>query len=315
MVTYRSDNSNPARIPALGIRVLICTALSVLLMFMDHRQDHLGTIRKGVGVAVYPLQVIVDAPFRLWEWLTESTADRSELQRELARLRAERVLTRAELQQLTALRAENDRLRDLLDARPRLRDEIRVAEIMAVDANPYRHNFVIDLGEADGVFNGQAIIDADGVIGQVLEVGVKTSQAILISDPSHALPVEVSRNGLRTIANGTGEFDQLDLPFLPNNADIVEGDVLVTSGLGGAFPAGYPVAVVASVNRIPQASFADVSAKPSSELDQVREVLLIWSAVPEEDAPATAADEDSPSEIAPAETTDAEETAPEPADE
>ena len=278
MVTYRSDNTNLARIPALGARVLVCVALSILLMVLDHRQNHLDTVRKTIGIAVYPLQIVVDAPFRLWGWLTESTADRGDLQRDLSRLEAEMLLTRAELQQLTALRAENDRLRDLLDARPRLRDEIRVAEIMAVDANPYRHNFVIDIGENDGVYNGQAIIDADGVIGQVLEVGLATSQAILISDPSHALPVEVSRNGLRTIANGTGEFDRLDLPFLPNNADIVPGDVLVTSGLGGAFPAGYPVAVVASVNRIPQASFADVTAAPSSSLDQVREVLLIWSA-------------------------------------
>jgi rod shape-determining protein MreC len=281
MVTYHSDNTNPARIPALGIRLLICVALSVFVMVVDHRQNHLDTVRKSIGVVVYPLQVIVDSPFRLWGWLTESTADRSDLQRDLSRLEAEMVLTRAELQQLTALRAENDRLRDLLDARPRQRDEIRVAEIMAIDDNRYRHTFVIDIGEQDNVYNGQAIIDADGVIGQVLEVGLITSQAILISDPSHALPVEVSRNGLRTVAKGTGEFDRLDLPFLPNNADIVPGDVLVTSGLGGAFPAGYPVAVVASVNRMPQESFADVTAAPSSSLDQVREVLLIWSAEPE----------------------------------
>ena len=284
MVTYRSDNTNPARIPALGARVLVCIALSILLMVLDHRQNHLDAVRKTIGVAVYPLQVVVDAPFRLWGWFTENTAERTELQRDLSRLEAEMVLTRAELQQLTALRAENDRLRDLLDARPRLRDKIRVAEIMAVDANPYRHNFVIDIGEHDGVYNGQAIIDANGVIGQVLEVGLTTSQAILISDPSHALPVEVSRNGLRTIAKGTGKFDRLDLPFLPNNADIVPGDVLVTSGLGGAFPAGYPVAVVASVNRVPQASFADVTATPSSSLDQVREVLLIWSAATQDDS-------------------------------
>ncbi len=277
MVTYRSENTNPARIPALGARVLVCIALSILVMVIDHRQNHLDTVRKTIGAAVYPLQIMVDAPFRLWSWLSENTAERSDLLRDLSQLEAELVLTRAELQQLTALRAENDRLRDLLDARPRLRDEIRVAEIMAVDANPYRHSFVIDIGERDGVYNGQAIIDADGVIGQVLEVGLTTSQAIFISDPSHALPVEVSRNGLRTIAKGTGEFDRLDLPFLPNNADIAPGDVLVTSGLGGAFPAGYPVAVVARVNRIPQASFADVTAAPSSSLDQVREVLLIWS--------------------------------------
>ena len=278
MISTRSSNNTPARFPALGVRVLALMALSLLIMVLDHRQNHLDTIRRAIGVAVYPIQIIVDAPFRLWEWLGESTADRNELQLEVGRLQAERLLTRAQLQQLTALRAENARLRDLLDARTRVRDEIRVAEIMAVDANPYRHNIVIDIGQRDGIYDGQAIIDANGVIGQVLETGLTTSQAILISDPSHALPVEVNRNGLRTIAFGTGEFDRLDLPFLPNNADIREGDLLVTSGLGGAFPAGYPVAVVSTINRIPQAPFADVTAVPSSALDQVREIMVIWSA-------------------------------------
>ena len=278
MITTRSSNTHLARIPALGVRLLALMALSLLLMMLDHRQHHLDTVRRVIGATVYPILIIVDAPFRLWEWLAESTADRNELQLEVGRLQAERLLTRARLQQLTALRAENDRLRDLLEARTQIRDEIRVAKIMAVDANPYRHNIVIDIGSRDGVYDGQAIIDANGVIGQVLETGFATSQAILISDPSHALPVEVNRNGLRTIANGTGEFDRLDLPFLPNNADIREGDLLVTSGLGGAFPAGYPVAIVSSVNRIPQAPFADVTAVPSSALDQVREIMLIWSA-------------------------------------
>ena len=292
MVTNLSGNTNPARIPALGARVLVCIALSILLMVVDHRQNHLDTVRKAIGVAVYPIQILVDSPFRLWDWLGETTADRSELQVEVSRLEAELVLTRAELLQLTALRAENDRLRDLLDARPRTRDTIRVAEIMAVDANPYRHTFVIDIGDSDGVFTGQAIIDANGVIGQVLEAGLTTSEAILISDPSHALPVEVSRNGLRTIANGTGKVDELDLPFLPNNADILPGDILVTSGLGGAFPAGYPVGVVGSVNRVPQAPFADVTAVPAAALDQVREVLLIWSAETEEPSKETSEESD-----------------------
>ncbi len=278
MMTTQSSNTHLARIPALGVRVLALMGLSILLMVLDHRQNHLDTVRRVIGAAVYPILIVVDAPFRMWEWLAESTADRNELQLEVGRLQAERLLTRARLQQLTALRAENDRLRDLLEARTQIRDEIRVAEIMAVDANPYRHNILIGIGSRDGVYDGQAIIDANGVIGQVLETGLANSQAILISDPSHALPVEVNRNGLRTIANGTGEFDRLDLPFLPNNADIREGDLLVTSGLGGAFPAGYPVAVVSSVNRIPQAPFADVTAVPSSALDQIREIMLIWSA-------------------------------------
>lgn len=282
MVSSRADSSNPTRIPALGVRVVLLMAASILLMVLDHRQNHLDTARKAIGAAVYPIQIVVDAPFRLWGWVRESTTSRNDLQLELSRLKAERLLTNARLQRQTALEAENARLRDLLEARSQVRDEIRVAEIMAVDANPYRHNIVIDIGEVEGAYDGQAIIDAVGVIGQIIETGLMTSQAMLISDPSHSLPVEVDRNGLRTIANGTGEFDRLDLPFITNNADIRAGDLLVTSGLGGAFPAGYPVAIVTTVNRIPQEPFADVTATPRAALDQVREIMLIWSSTGDE---------------------------------
>ncbi|MDH3615540.1 MAG: rod shape-determining protein MreC [Gammaproteobacteria bacterium] len=278
MVASRGNTSNPARIPALGVRALLLVFISIVLMYFDHRENHLDTVRQGIGVAVYPVRLIVDAPMRLWEWLGESTTSRSDLKLEVARLNSERLITNVRLQRLTALEAENARLRSLLEARTKVRDEVRVAQIMAVDANPYEHNLVIDVGSRDGVYDGQAIVDADGVVGQVIRTGLMTSQAVLISDTDHALPVEVNRNGLRTIAVGTGEIDRLDLPFLPNNADIRTGDLLVTSGLGGAFPAGYPVAVVDSVTRIPQDPFADVNAKPSAALDQVREVMLIWSA-------------------------------------
>lgn len=261
----------------MGIRLVVLLFASIVLMVLDHRQNHLGAVRQAIGTAVYPLQVIVDAPFRLWEWVRDGTADRNQLQLEMSRLQAERLLTNARLQRMTALEAENARLRDLLEARAQVRDEVRVAEIMAVDANPYRHNIVIDIGELEGAYDGQSIVDVTGVIGQIIETGLTTSQAMLISDPSHSLPVEVNRNGLRTIANGTGEFGRLVLPFVTNNADIRPGDLLVTSGLGGAFPAGYPVAVIDTVNRIPQEPFADVTATPAAALDQVREVMLIWS--------------------------------------
>ena len=280
MVASRGKNSNPARIPALGIRLLLLVLISIVLMYLDHRENHLDAARKAIGAAVYPIQLIVDAPVRLWTWLGESTTSRSDLQLEVGRLNAERLLTNARLQRLTALEAENARLRALLDARAKVRDEVRVAEIMAVDANPYEHNLIIDIGSRDGAYDGQAIVSADGVVGQVIRTGLMTSQAVLISDTDHALPVEINRNGLRTIAVGTGEIDRLDLPFLPNNADIRAGDLLVTSGLGGSFPAGYPVAVIDAVTRIPQEPFANVTAKPSAALDQVREVMLIWSAAP-----------------------------------
>ena len=285
MVNTRSNNSSPARLPALGARALALFLASILLMYVDHRDDHLDVLRRGVGTAVYPLRVIVDAPVRLWNWASETSSSRDSLQRENERLRAELLITSARLQRLTSLEAENSRLRALLDAREQVRGDIRVAEIMAVDANPFRHSLVIDVGIDDGVYDGQALIDSAGIVGQVIEPGLQTSQAILISDPDHALPVEVNRNGLRTIALGTGTIDQLDLPYLPNNADIRVGDLLVTSGLGGTFPPGYPVGVVSNVTRIPQEPFAQVTATPSAALNQVREVMLIWSTRPDDTTP------------------------------
>lgn len=283
MVSARSENQHrSSRTPALGLRWLLLAALSILLMIVDKRQQHLDTLRDAIGAAVYPLRVVVDAPVSTWRWLVETTATRNELLLENSRLKTERLLTHARLQRYAALEAENVRLRALLEATSRVRDRVRVAEIMSVSSNPFRHAIVIDKGQTDGVYEGQAMIDADGVVGQVIEAGLLSSQALLISDPDHALPVEVNRNGLRTIAFGTGEYARLDLPFLPNNADIEEGDLLVTSGLGGAFPSGYPVGVVASVTRVPEEPFATVSARPAAALDQVREIMLIWSADAEE---------------------------------
>ncbi len=292
MAATQSYNSNPARIPALGARAFALLLLSLLLMFLDHRENHLDAVRNAISATIYPMRVIVDAPAQFWEWARDRSKSHGELQLENSRLKAEKLLTAARLQRLTALEAENIRLRDLLEARRRVPDEVRVVEIMAVDANPFKHSIVLDLGSNDGVYDGQAIIDADGIIGQVMQAGPMTADAILISDPGHALLVEVNRNGLRTVAYGTGEFGRLDLPGLPNNADIRAGDLLVTSGLGGTFPSGYPVAVVNSVNRIPQEAFADVTATPSAALDQVREVMLIWSSRREDETAAKADDDE-----------------------
>ncbi|MEX2496182.1 MAG: rod shape-determining protein MreC [Woeseia sp.] len=268
---------------ALGLRLLLLASLSITLLVVDHREHHLDNFRKAVGATVYPLRIVVDAPHSTWRWISENTASRNDLLLEMSRLNAERLLTHARLQRFTALESENARLRAMLEATSKVRDQVQVAEIMSVSSNPYRHNIIINKGSRDSVYNGQAMIDADGVVGQVIEAGLLSSQGVLISDPDHALPVEVNRNGLRTIAVGTGEFDRLDLPFLPNNADIREGDLLVTSGLGGAFPPGYPVAIIGSVTRIPEGPFAEVNARPAARLNQVREIMLIWSVDSERD--------------------------------
>ncbi len=285
MAASRDNSSNPARIPALGFRALALVLLSVLLMFLDHRDKHLDAVRDTIGTALYPLRIAVDAPTQLWDWISERTRSRNDLQRENEDLRREQQVIRARLLTTNALEAENARLREMLDAREQVEDRVRVAEILAVDANPFRHSLIIDAGYGDGVYEGQAIVDQDGVVGQVIEAGPITSEALLISDPGHALPVEVNRNGLRTIAYGTGEFGKLALPGLPNNADIRQGDLLVTSGLGGAFPSGYPVAVVSSVLRLPQQAFAEVQAEPVAALNQVREIMLVWSAPAVSDEP------------------------------
>ena len=284
MVAARTGSLHRSqRTPALGLRLLLLASLSILIMVIDHRENHLDAVRRAIGATVYPLRVVVDAPVAILHWLQKSRESRNELRLENSRLNTERLLTHARLQRYSALEAENARLRAMLEARTRMTDEVRVAGIMSVSSNPFRHVLVIDKGQNDGVYDGQAMVDANGVVGQVIETGLFSAQAILISDPDHALPVEINRNGLRTIAVGTGEFNRLDLPFLPNNADVSEGDLLVTSGLGGAFPAGYPVAIVDSVTRIPQEPFAAVSAEPAAKLNQVREIMLIWSTADEDD--------------------------------
>ena len=284
MLTARTENQHRSqKTPALGLRLLLFAGLSILILVIDHRENYLDAVHRAIDVTIHPLRVIVDAPVAMWHWLGETSAGRNELRLENSRLKAERLLTHARLQRYSALEAENTRLRAMLEARTRVRDEVRVAGIMSVSANPFRHDLVIDKGRNDGVYDGQAMVDAEGVVGQVIETGLFSAQAVLISDPDHALPVEINRNGLRTIAVGTGEFDRLDLPFLPNNADVRQGDLLVTSGLGGAFPAGYPVAIIDNVTRVPQEPFAAVSARPAAKLNQIREIMLIWSIAGEDD--------------------------------
>lgn len=285
MAAAQSERSHRApHSRALGLRFSLLAALSVLLLVIDHRDNHLDTVRRAIGATVYPLRVLVDAPVSAWRWASSTTASRSDLQDENSRLTTERLLTHARLQQFAALEAENSRLRAMLDATTRVRNKVRVAQIMSVSSDPFEHVLVINKGSRDGVYDGQAMIDDSGVVGQIVETGLLSAQGILISDPDHALPIEVNRNGLRTIALGTGNYDSLDLPFLPNNADIREDDLLVTSGLGGEFPAGYPVAVVTSVIRNPQEPFAEVSAKPVAALNQVRELMLIWNETPDTSA-------------------------------
>lgn len=267
---------------SLGLRCLALAVVSLSLMFLDHRYDHLVRLRQALSVAVYPVQIAVSLPFRTWRWANTSLAGRAALLRENAALKREQLDYNVRLQRMAALEAENIRLRLMLDSSARVADRVLVAEILAVDLDPYRQRFTINRGLGDGTYVGQALLDANGVVGQILSVETFTSEAVLISDADHAVPVTVNRNGLRTIAVGTGDSGRLSLPYLTNSADVLPGDLLVSSGLGGVFPSGYPVGRVLEVHRRPGQSFAEVIAEPAAELDRDREVLLVWTAADSE---------------------------------
>ncbi len=263
--------------PSPGTRLFLLLIASIALMVSDFRHAHLDTIRQGLSVLVYPIRAAVDTPFAAYDWLHDSFENRDELGKKNAQLEAENILVNVKLLQFEALEAENTRLRALMDSTSRVADRVLISEILNVDLHPNRHRIALDKGSRSGAFQGQALLDAHGIVGQITHVGPLNAEAILISDPDHAVPVEILRNGLRSIAVGTGNINAVSLPFLPNNADIQVGDRLVTSGMGGTFPRGYPVGVVSQVTFDPHQPFAQIEAAPAAALNRDREVLLVWS--------------------------------------
>ncbi len=245
-------------------------------MTVDQRARHLEALRSVLSTLVYPLQVAVDFPIQAGNWAAEYFSSRERLISDNARLRENQFLLDARLEKLADLEAENRRLRSLLDSSEKVGERVLVAELLSVDMDPYSRRIVLNKGSRQGVEVGQSLIDSDGVMGQVVHVAPFSSNALLITDPSHALPVQNNRSGLRSVAVGTGPLNQLELANLPNNADVRIGDVLVTSGLGGRFPAGYPVGRVISVERNRGRPFATVIVQPSAKLGRNREVLLVW---------------------------------------
>lgn len=265
-----------ARGPSSTARLVLLALASILLMTADHRGQYLDRFREAMSVLAYPIQVVASIPADVGSWISEEVTGRQALLSENERLERELLEARGELQRMAALRAENARLRALLDTAERRGEEAVVAEIERVDLDPYNHRVLISRGSRDGVFVGQPVLDESGVMGQVVETGPFSAYVMLISDPNHALPVELNRTGLRTIAFGTGGTDRLALTDLPMTADVRPGDLLVTSGLGGHFPQGFPVARVTRVHRDPGQPFAQIEARPVAALDRSRLVLLIW---------------------------------------
>jgi len=246
-----------------------------MLLITDHRTSMFDGVRGFFTLVIYPLQSIASTPDEFGLWLDSQLNSHQSLVDENEKYRAENLLLKAQLQKFTSLQAENIRLRSLLKSSRKLQDQMLIAETITVDLDPYKRQIVINKGLLSGIYAGQPILDAYGIMGQIIHPGIPSSTAILITDPSHAIPVQNNRNGLRTILYGTGSANFLEIQNLPNNADIKEGDLLITSGLGGRFPEDYPVAVVTEIKRDPGQPFAQIIAEASAHLEQSREVLLV----------------------------------------
>ena len=275
MVAFRNTDTS-GRTTGLLLRCVLYSLVALGLIIVDKRYDHLGRIRRALSIVAYPVQIAVASPFEGWDWFRESVTTRDALRADKARLEAQLRLAQFRLQRYDALEAESQRLRTLRASTAAFTDRFVIGDIMDVDLDAFRERVLVDKGAQDGVFVGQAVLDAGGVFGQVARVGQLTAEVILVSDATHAIPVQINRNGLRTIAVGTGDTGRLKLPYLPTSADVIAGDLLVTSGLGGGFPAGYPVGTVEDVKRDPAQSLAEVDVKPAAALDRSRELMFVW---------------------------------------
>ncbi len=257
---------------------MLLVLLSVVVMTVDHRQGLLEPTRQILSAIVHPIRVVASLPAELMDSADTHLSSRRELILNNQRLRDRHQLDQSRLQRLDALEVENIRLRSLLDSSYELEKPVLIAELLEVDLDPFSHRIAIDKGQGDGVYAGQPVIDSSGVIGQVDSVAPFSATVRLISDPSHGIPVQVNRNGLRSIAIGTGRINVLTITSLPNNADIRVDDLVVTSGLGGRFPAGYPVGRVKTIITDPGQPFSRVELEPLGALDRIQEVLLIQRA-------------------------------------
>jgi rod shape-determining protein MreC len=274
--------------PSFGFRFFCYALLSVVLMFYDRRGGWLDTARYGLQAAIYPLQLAVNSPSAAWRWMQESFTTRETLQKELDALRNQLRDQQMMTLRQAALESENATLRGLNAAMPEVIDKRLIGEVVSVEVSTLRQRLLVNRGGNSGVHRAQPVITGDGVLGQVYRTGPFSSEIILITDSEHALPVQVLRSGVRTIALGTGRSTALELPYVPQNYDVKVGDMLVTSGLDEVFPYGLPVARITKVERDSTQPLAQIYAAPLARIESDREVLFIWARPGHPAAPATA---------------------------
>jgi rod shape-determining protein MreC len=259
----------------------LLSVVSLLLVFSTEYYPWADPLKARLSAIATPFYWVADIPARLASWSDDKLVSREVLSEENARLKSEALLLRAKVQKLASLEAENVRLRELLNSSALLDDTVLVAELIGLSPDPLRHEIIINKGSEDEVYVGQPVIDAQGLMGQVVEASLKYSRVLLISDATHSVPVQVNRNGVRSILEGTGLYQEMQLSNVAATTDIKVGDLLITSGLGNRFPVGYPVATVTEVSVDPGQPFATVKAAPSAQLIKSRHVLLVFTTMKE----------------------------------
>ena len=263
--------------PSLPNRLALSLLLSVALILFDHKLNGFGTTRVYLNSLVSPLQYLANLPGQLLNASASRFVSHDRLFDDNARLTRDAMVMKGQLQRFTFLQEENNRLRRLLNSPVQDHTRKVVAEIMAVDNNPYSHQIVINKGAINGVFEGQAVLNDKGIVGQIMQVSSTNSRVLLIADVTHAIPVRVARNNVRLIVSGSGSLDELLIQHIAHSSDLKVGDILLSSGLGNIFPEGYPVATIISIIRDESRPFSQIRAKPIAQLDRLKYLLLLWS--------------------------------------
>lgn len=259
-----------------GIRTLFWVALAILLMVLDHRGSSIQQVRAAISMPLSLLQTAVSWPVQLIDKLGSTVSTHDSLVEENVNLKSELLLLKAQVQRLLAIESENNQLKALLQSSTQVRGKVLIAQLLAIDTDPFVNQVILDKGSRDGVYVGQPVLDANGVMGKIIQVGPMTSRLLLITDNRSGVSVQDARNGIRAIAVGDNYSGKLKLVNIPQTVDIQTGDVLVTSGLGEQYPAGYPLGTVASVVKDPGMQFATIIIEPSAHPDRSRQVLLVW---------------------------------------
>jgi len=258
------------------MRMLCWAGVAILLMILDQRGVGIHSVRTALSVPLSLLQHVVSWPIQSIDKLGNMVSSHETLIKENLDLRSEQLLLKAQVQRLLAIESENNQLKALLRSSAQIRGKVLIAQLLAVNSDPFVKQVVLDKGSYDGLFIGQPVLDANGVMGKIIQVGPLTSRVLLITDTHSGVPIQDSRNGLRSIVVGDSYSDKLRLINVTQTADIRVGDVLLTSGLGENYPAGYPVGRVTSVVRDPAQPFASIQVQPSAHVDISRQVLLVW---------------------------------------